>query len=366
MDSTEMHYLTYDPEEIWNGMISAYVDAGGDVLYPGDEKEILLRGVQAIVTQVFAGVDTALRMATLRYAVGDYLDIYGSSRNCERIPAKAASAKIKITFSASGVAKTIPAGSALTADGEKLYQTAEAVQQTGVQQETEVEIVCAKTGSAGNGLLAGTQMQFMVSNPAVESVYVTASASGGQDVETDDAYRARIREYGLINTTTGAERQYESAAMNVSSQIIDAKALNLSAGKVGVYLILASSDGAAAIIADVEKALSAEKARPLTDQVTVAKAKEKAYTLNVQYTQAAGTNITAALADAVSEYQAWQDNVIGQAFNPDKLMATIYQAGATRVTWGTGSAFDGGSVAYTAVDADTRCKGTITLKAVSA
>ena len=70
MDSTEMHYLTYDPEEIWNGMISAYVDAGGDVLYPGDEKEILLRGVQAIVTQVFAGVDTALRMATLRYAVG--------------------------------------------------------------------------------------------------------------------------------------------------------------------------------------------------------------------------------------------------------------------------------------------------------
>ena len=54
MDNTEIHYLTYDPDEIWNEMITAYVEAGGDVLYPGDEKEMLLRGVQAMITQVFA------------------------------------------------------------------------------------------------------------------------------------------------------------------------------------------------------------------------------------------------------------------------------------------------------------------------
>ena len=80
MDNTEIHYLSYDPEEIWAAMMEAYVDAGGDILYPGDEKEMLLRGVQSIVTQCFAGIDSALRMATLRYAVGDYLDIYGEGR----------------------------------------------------------------------------------------------------------------------------------------------------------------------------------------------------------------------------------------------------------------------------------------------
>ena len=74
MDS-EIHYLSYDPEEIWKEMILAYIEAGGDILYPGDEKEMLLRGVQSIVTQVFAGVDAALRTDTLRYAVGEYLDI---------------------------------------------------------------------------------------------------------------------------------------------------------------------------------------------------------------------------------------------------------------------------------------------------
>ena len=42
-------------------------------------------------------------------------------------------------------------------------------------------------------------------------------------------------------------------------------------------------------------------------------------------------------------------------------MAMLYQAGATRVVWGDGRAFDGGDVTYTAVAADTRCKGNITL-----
>ena len=32
MDNTEIHYLTYDPEEIWNEMVMAYVEAGGDTI----------------------------------------------------------------------------------------------------------------------------------------------------------------------------------------------------------------------------------------------------------------------------------------------------------------------------------------------
>ena len=51
VDNTEIHYLAYDPEEIWTEMAMTYIDAGGDVLYPGDEKEMLLRGVQAMITQ---------------------------------------------------------------------------------------------------------------------------------------------------------------------------------------------------------------------------------------------------------------------------------------------------------------------------
>ena len=49
----ELHYVTYDPEELWQAMVTAYIGAGGDLLYPGDEKEMLLRGVQAALVEGF-------------------------------------------------------------------------------------------------------------------------------------------------------------------------------------------------------------------------------------------------------------------------------------------------------------------------
>lgn len=365
MDDTEIHYLTYDPEEIFKEMMLAYVEAGGDILYPGDEKEMLLRGVQAMIVQVFAGVDAALRQDTLRYAAGDYLDIYGEKRNCVRLAASAAKSRVKMTFKADGLARTIAKGTALTADGERIYTLDEDVAKTGYAQEIEVGVTCKETGAMGNGLLTGTQMQFVSAAFTAQSIVVVQDASGGQEAESDDVYRERIRTYGLASTTTGPQSQYESAAKNVTSEIIDARALNLGAGNVGVYLICAHEDGADAIVKNVQSALNAQDTRPLTDHVTVEKAKEKTYTLRAACRQESGQNIAKALESAAAEYQSWQDNTIGRAFNPDKLMAMLYQAGALRVTWQDGSAFDGGEVAYTDVDADTRCKGEVKVEVVS-
>ena len=98
MDDTQVYYISYDPQTIWDNMMMAYMAAGGDVLYPGDEKEILLRAVQQMIVQNFASIDNALRMATRRYAVRDYLDIYGEKEYCDRIAAVAASAVVQITF----------------------------------------------------------------------------------------------------------------------------------------------------------------------------------------------------------------------------------------------------------------------------
>ena len=362
----EIHYLTYDPDEIWKEMIAAYVKAGGDILYPGDEKEMLLRGVQSVIVQVFAGVDTALRMDTLRYAVGDYLDIYGEKRGCTRIAAKAATCTVEIKFRASGIARTIAAGTTLTADGERIYMLEDDVIQTGYEQTVNAEVICRDLGNIGNGLLAGTQLQFMIPNPAVLSVFAVRDASGGQNEEDDETYRERIRTYGLMNTTTGPQIQYESKAKDVTSEILDARALNLGAGVVGVYLILQSDVGADAIVQSVSAALNAQDVRPLTDTVEVHRATAMPYELNVQYMQEAGSNIATAVAAAVEEYQAWQDETIGRAFNPDKLMAMVYQAGATRVIWGEESNFNGGAVQYTPIEENEHCKGQIKMAVIDA
>lgn len=362
MDNTELHYLTYDPDAIWDTMILNYVEAGGDILYPGDEKEILLRGMQATIVQIFAGVDNALRMATLRYAVGDYLDALGDLRGCERIKASAARAMVTITTNATGKTDVLEAGTAMTADGQVFYTLVEDLQLTGYEQTVTVEVVADRAGTEGNGLVKGTEMTLSFVNSGVNRIVVTEDAKGGNDREEDEAYRERIRAFGLASITTGPEQQYEAVAKSVSSQIIDARALNMGAGQVGVYLILASEEGKQAVMQAVLDALSAEDVRPLTDNVSVYQAKDITYKLDVHYTADNSSAVTAAIAQAVNDYQEWQDNTIGRPFNPDRLMAAIYQAGASRVTWGPESKFkEDGNVQYTEIGESERCKGEITL-----
>lgn len=362
MDNTELHYLTYDPTEIWNEMIVNYVNAGGDILYPGDEKEMLLRAVLADIVQVFAGVDNALRMQTLRYATGDYIDLIGENRGCYRIEASAAKTTVIITTNATGETGTLPAGTSMTADGVLFYLLDNDLVLTGYQQTVSVGVTADREGSAGNGLTAGTTMFLSNPNPAINSITAAINATGGNEREEDEAYRKRIREYELTEVHTGPERQYESVAKSVSSDILDAAAIGVLGGRVDIYLLLADGASSASIIQAVTDKLSAYNVRPLTDLVTVMEATAVPYVLNVGYSCDGSSSTVTAITEAVQDYQDWQDNSLGTPFNPDKLMAALYQAGATRVVWGEGSEFDdGGEIEYTEIEANEHCSGTITL-----
>lgn len=365
MDNSELHYITYDPEAILQRMYETYIESGGSGIYPGDEKSILLQGVLQMFVQAFAGMDNAMRMATLRYAVGEYLDLIGETRNCERIPAEAAQVEIQLVFDAEAEAGTvIAAGTAFTADGRLLWLTEEDITLAGGAQTVTAQATCSEAGSAGNALTAGTVLQPLTDIAGLTWAQTTGNATGGQEAEDDDDYRERIRIQGTANTTTGPANQYEYLALSVNTNIMDAKAVNGGAGVVNVYLILADESESAADIAAVTAALDATDSRPLTDEVHVSLATAVNYTLNVQYT--VDSNVTVADLQAAAEaYQSWQDQKIGRAFDPDKLKAMLYSAGATRVVFGSGSAFDGGAVEWNAIGSDERCKGTITLEAMS-
>lgn len=373
MDNTELHFLTFDPEEMYRDMTEIYMANGGEALYPGDEKEILLRGVQAIMVTGFAAVDNALRMSTLRYATGQYLDLIGENRGCERLGGNKAHAKVTFTFSSSS--GTVKKGTRITADGKTIYTVDMGMSianpiggGASVGAVITVNVTAEEAGEDGNLLTAGTEMQLLESNPKVVRIACTTSASGGTDKESDDDYRERIRNYGLTNNTTGPRLQYESRAKEASGEIIDVHAMRgtglLDNGTVNIVLLVPAGQFST-IKPLVEAALNDERVRPLTDIVVVQEAIANDYTLRVQYKQEAGSNISADVAKAVEEYQKWQDGKIGRAFNPDRLMAAIYSLGATRVVWGQGSNFEGEPVEYTEILEDNCCKGTITVEVLT-
>lgn len=360
VDSTEIHYISYDPDTIWLRMMDAYMQAGGDVLYAGDEKEMLLRSVQQMIIQGYAEVDNALRMATRRYAVRDYLDLYGESHFCPRIQSVAATALVEITFSA-GSEATIPSGTTLTEDGVIIYQLTEDVAASAEAQTVQAAIQCQTTGSAGNGLLSGAQMQFLSQQDRVVQVVCVQSATGGTDQEQDEPYRERI---GNQNpSTTGPSGRYEAEAMAVSSEILDAKAVNLGAGAVGVYLIFGEGANKEALIAAVGDALSPADVRPLNDLVTVDEADEVAYAITVTVYVSQYATLTQPVSDTVAAYRTWQENTVGRAFNPDMLTAMLYQSGVTRVEYAEGSGMEG-SMAYQEIGEDEHCVGTVTATTV--
>lgn len=361
MNDNELHYIEADSEALWLEMADAYAEQGGDLLYPGDEKEMLLRAVQAIGMNILMTVDNALRQDTLTYAVRDFLKEYGKKRNCIYMEATPATAEMTMILSQTNVQRILPEGTMLTADGKVIWETTEELVITGTAQTIVTRIQCMTAGETGNGLILGTQMQFTEGLDGLTSATITEAASGGTDAEDEEEYRERIRTYGLSTVTTGPEAQYESMAESVSNQILDARALNDGDGEVGIYLITESGASTEAIYAAVEAKLNANDARPLTDHVTIYGATDKAYTLNVKVWYDTGAELTQPVTDTIEEYQKWQDNKIGRAFNPDKLTAMLYQSGCEKVQFISGSSgIDGGTVEYTEIPARARCKGTIT------
>lgn len=371
MADNELHYLTYDPERMWEDMILAYVEAGGDVLYPGDEKETLLRGVQMILVQAYAAFDHAARMRTLRYALGEYLDLIGETRGVLRMEAVEATAEMDVTVRGAVGTYTLAAGTLFTFDGSNYYEVAEDVSalSDGNPVTLRCRILCTETGASGNGLPSGTQMTPVQGDHSISTAVLVNATSGGLEAEDDDDYRSRIRESGYINTT-GPREAYRAEARGVSSAIRDANAITGTPGEVIVALLFeegTTQDIKTTLKTAVATALSADEKRPLTDRVRVEEAGQVSYTLNVSYTIPANapSDVGTAVTNAAAQFKNEQEGLIGIPFDPYRLLSLLYSAGATRVEFLSGSVIAGQPIAYTAIDGNKALKGTINLTAAT-
>ena len=362
MAMNDHHYIDYDPQLVLRIIQMAYIEAGGDVAYPGDEKDMLMRGMQSAIVQALAAVDNALLQNTLSNAVDTALDLYGEKRGCYRIDASPSHAVVEVEFMPVGQISVIPAGALLTVDGAVLFSTDNPITISPLSSTMRTSITCTQAGVIGNGIPDGTVMQFVSSQPDVKRVTVITPSSGGEMRETDDSFRERIRTYGAVTVTTGPVQQYEGQAKAVSTEILDASAVNGGPGVVDIYLLGITGDVSEELRQKVEDSLSAETTRPLTDHVVIHQAEAVHYSLNVKYT--ADNNADTAIRQAAYDYKSWQDNTIGQAFNPDRLVAAMYQAGATRVIIDSSSSFDGGAAEYTPIAKSQYCSGEVSLAVI--
>ena len=169
----------------------------------------------------------------------------------------------------------------------------------------------------------GTDLDQLGANYDVERLTVTPADNTtipptAAVMETDDAYRRRIRLSWYTRNTAGSIEAYEYYALSADSSILDAKAYGpqewpdtVSPGEVWVYILTNSGDGTPSqdLLDKVSGILSGDFVRPLTDYVTVKAPTIVSYTVDATLEVGKGPSADTVQQAALEATQKYADSV---------------------------------------------------------
>lgn len=295
----------------------------------------------AMYYQVFAYIDRAAKLNTLKYSYGKWLEHLAEFKGVSRIAATAATATLRFTLSAVRTSATsIPQGTRVIQSSAKdlYFSTLEYAEVPAGELTVDVRAQCVQTGEAGNDFEAGTLTVIVDPIPYVESVTNITDADGGAAEEADDALALRAY-LAPSRYAPGTEPGYYYRAKEYSTAIGDVVVTsNQAAGKVDVVFL--ESDGTSPgeeLCSTLQEYLRGDTEHIMDDLVTCSAPEEVEYNICFTYwirtedKSKAGT-IQAAVAEAVENYQTKQRS-IGKDVVPDDLIEMVKAAGAKRLNF---------------------------------
>lgn len=296
-----------------------------------------LYAAAAQIYQAMKYVDIKGKMDTVKYSVGDFLDLLGAFRcGATRNQAAAAVTTIRFTLSAARASVTaIPQGTRIAA-GQLFFETSVYTEIPAGDLTADIPATCMTAGETGNGLAPGELKTLVDPVPYVQSVENTSTSSGGADRESDESFAARIFIAPGKYSTAGSRNGYEYHVQDYSSAIGGVHvSSDQAAGTVDIVFVMADGSlPSVEMISAMSQHMSAETLRPMNDLVTVHAPAEVKYTVSLTYYINQSDNnravaIQQSVSAAVDSYVAWQRK-IGRDINPSKLLALVMGAGAKR------------------------------------
>ena len=339
MNLPEINFVTADKEVVENEVFALYTTITGRKLAPADPIRLFLLAITNIVILLLNRINDTGKQNLLAYARGANLDHIGIALGVERLQATGAVTTMKLTASmARPEGIVIPKGTRFTSGDGAFFALTEPYYLSANETSILIKAVCTEASVKGNGYPIGSITTLVDPIPYIASVTNTTISEGGADVETDDAFRERIREAPESFSCAGAEGAYEFFTKKASALISSVKVVSPKPGDVVVYPGLVSGEIAKAeILTLVETALTDKKVRPLTDNVSVKAPIAKNYSINLQYyidsdNAYYADTIKARVDEAVTDYTKWQSGKVGRDIIPSELIHRIMEAGAKRVT----------------------------------
>ncbi|MEC0092509.1 baseplate assembly protein [Paenibacillus macquariensis] len=337
----EISFVDTDVTSILNTALRSLELETGRILNKADPERILFLALMNIIIQQRHLIDQAKKADLLPVARGVMLDYIGSLYNNVRLASSSSRTTIKFTLSTPLTsAQIIPMSTRVGpqgGDGTVYFSTIETVVID--PGDTSIEIISTANipGDVGNGFLIGQLNVLIDPLPFIQSVTNVTESGGGADVESDDAYRDRIRLTPESFSTAGPRDGYVYWAKTANPAIVDvALASPEPYSVVVVPLMLGGEIPTPDILDAVEVAVNDRTRRPLTDFVTVKPPELVSYNITLTYyinreRSAESSDIQAAIDSAIKSFSLWQKSKLGRAINPSELIGRIMAAGALRV-----------------------------------
>ena len=348
----DLDIITTDAKAIYNNTIGSLESELNEPLYPGDERRLFAEAQSAFLTNYQNKANEQFKQRFMQLSSGVILDAHGESEGCIRLQAEKARALQRFSIAATQKMNVvIPAGTKVTADGEKYFQTVEVAVIDAGKLSVDTIVEAIEGGSEYNGYAVGLLNLLVDQVPYIAKVENLEATSGGDDGEPypdkdngagDERYKERIKLYQSTKSTAGAESTYEYYAKSADASIADVKVSSPAPCEINILVLC--KDGKIPdeeLLAKVEASVTAKEVRPLGDRVTVSGVEPVTYDIElVYYMPVAEENSVVehveADGGAIDKYIAWQSEKIGRAINPDRLRgeilkSVVYPIGAERV-----------------------------------
>ena len=284
---TRLNFLDKSPRDIIQGLAATYQASTGKVLYPSQVENLLLHVLAYRESLLRNDIQHCAGQNLVAYAIGPHLDRLGDMMACPRLQPAAAQCRVRFALAAPAPqGRSIPAGTRIaTEDGGHVFLTAApAYVLSGQSQSTIVTATAEATGAAPNGLPTGAICKADPAIPWVSAENVT-EADQGADLETDEAYRARLMLSSTAYGSGGTAAGYRYHALSASALIADALAVPGDAsGHIVIYILTQDGHPSGDLLAAVNERCNRPDIRIIGDYITAMPAIAVPYAIRASLT----------------------------------------------------------------------------------
>jgi len=341
--STKPVFIENDLQAIINAMIADYQARTGKTLQPAQVERLLLDSMAYRESLVRSQVQQACEQNLVDFAIAPILDYLGALVGVKRLAASYAVTTLQFTLTTVHSVGTIVEGKRVAAADGTIFITSQNVDFLDTDDTVDVPAICNNEGVKGNGYLPGSLTKLLDPSGFISSVTNTTTSAGGDDQESDNKFRERIKLAPESFSCAGPKQSYEFFARTASQTIVDVLVNSPDPGIVNIYpLVEGGITTPTEILNAVLAICSDEKVRPLCDTVIAISPTKIEYDLNIGVRVAPGAvvqDVLDAVQAAVEAYVATQMTKLGTPIYKSQIIGvcidTLDCIDATTGSWGS-------------------------------